>query len=151
MSMGYSACFSEHIENAGLKKILGKTDGRKVNQLLKAIDSVSGNESHSDVVRWLDDDDISFLSDRDAVTTKPFIKIKKLWTAIKDKVKAETGLRLYINYHDKDNEGSDYDDVDGVFFDFAHNELYKPTKAFVELRKKFGEDIVTRQFYTEFG
>lgn len=151
MSMGYSACFSEHIENDDLKKILGKTDGRKVNQLIKAIDKVSDDECHDNVVRWLDEDDTGNLSDRDAATTKPFIRIHKLWTDIKDKVKAETGLRLYINYHDSSNNGSCYDDVDGVFFDFAHGELYKPSEKFRKLRKKFGKDVVERQFFVEFG
>lgn len=151
MSMGYSACFSEHIENDDLKKILGKTAGRKVNQLIKAIDKVSDDECHDNVVRWLDEDDTGNLSDRDAATTKPFIRIHKLWTAIKDKVKAETGLRLYINYHNRADNGSSYDELDGVFFDFNHRDLYQPTQAFVELKKKFGDGIVARHFFTEFG
>ena len=149
MSMGYSACFSEHIENDDLKKILG-TDAEKLDQLLEAIDAVSDDESHDNVVRWLDDDDIGFLADRDSPTSEPFIRIKQLWTGIKDKVKAETGLRLYINYHDSEN-GSNYDDVSGVFFDFSHAELYQPTPAYVELKRKFGDNVVTRHFYTEFG
>ena len=151
MSMGYSACFSEHIENNDLKKILGTTDAEKLDQLLEAIDAVSDVECSSDVVCWLDDDDIGFLADRDSPTTEPFIRIKQLWTDIKDKVKAETGLRLYINYHDRENNGSNYDDVDGVFFDFSHAELYQPTQAFQDMRKKFGDNIVTRHFFTEFG
>lgn len=151
MSMGYSACFSEHIENDDLKTILGTTDAEKLDQLLEAIDAVSDDECHDNVVSWLDNDDIGFLDDRDSPTSEPFIRIKQLWTDIKDKVKAETGLRLYINYHNRDDNGSNYDDVDGVFFDFGHNELYQPTPAYVELKRKFGDNIVTRHFYTEFG
>lgn len=108
MSMGYSACFTEHVSDDNLKKILGD-EADKLDQL------------------------------------------KKLWTAIKKRVKKETGLKLYINYHDSANSGSCYDDVDGVFFDFAHGELYKPSAKFQKLRKKFGDNVVERQFFVEFG
>ena len=150
MSMGYSACFSEHIEDDKLKKVLG-TDAEKLDELKTLIDKLSESESTDSVVRWLDEEDSSYLSDEELVETDDFTRLKTLWTEIMAKVKEETGLHLYINYHDSENNGSSYDDVDGVFFDFHHDALYQPTKAFQDMRKKFGDDIVTRHFYTEFG
>ena len=150
MSMGYSACFSEHIEDDKLKKVLG-TDAEKLDELKNLIDKLSDSESTDDIVRWLDEDDASYFSDAEVVETDDFIRLKTLWTEIMAKVKEETGLKLYINYHDADNNGSSYDDVDGVFFDFGHDALYQPTPEFQDMRKKFGDDIVTRHFFTEFG
>ena len=150
MSMGYSACFTEHIEDDKLKKVLG-TDAGKFDELKSLIDKLSDSESTDDIVRWLDDDDASYLSDEDLVETDDYRRLKTLWAEIMAKVKEVTGLKLYINYHDSDNNGSSYDDVDGVFFDFGHDALYQPTPAFQDMRKKFGDDIVTRHFYTEFG
>lgn len=146
MSMGYSACFTEHVSDDNLKKILGD-EADKLDQLKKLIDDCN-NECADDLVRYLDDGDIGGLNDAEADGIK---QLTKLWAAIQKRVKKETGLKLYINYHDSDNTGSCYDDVDGVFFDFANGELYKPSVKFQKLRKKFGEDVVERQFFVEFG
>ena len=146
MSMGYSACFTEHVSDDNLKKILGD-EADKLDQLKKLIDDCE-NECTDDLVRYLDDGDIGGLNDAEADGLK---QLKKLWAAIQKRVKKETGLKLYINYHDSSDNGSCYDDVDGVFFDFAHGELYKPSAKFQKLRKKFGKDVVERQFFVEFG
>lgn len=153
MSMGYSACFSEHIEDDKLKKVLG-SDAGKLDELKALIDKLSDGdnaENTDDIVRWLDEEDDSYLSNDELTETDDYRRLQTLWTEIMAKVREETGLNLYINYHDSRNNGSSYDDVDGVFFDFNHKDLYQPTKKFQELRKKFGEEIVTRHFYTEFG
>lgn len=149
MSMGYSACFSEHIEDDKLKTVLG-TDAGKLDELKGLIDKLSDDESTDDIVRWLDEDDASYFSDEDVVETDDYRRLKTLWTEIMAKVKEETGLNLYINYHDSSN-GSCYDDIRGVFFDFHTKDLYQPTQAFLDMRKKFGDGIVTRHFFTEFG
>ena len=146
MSMGYSACFTEHVSDDNLKKILGD-EADKLDQLKKLIHD-NEDESTDDLVRFLDDGDIGGLNDAEADGIK---QLTKLWTAIKKRVKKETGMKLYINYHDSDNSGSCYDDVDGVFFDFAHGELYKPSAKFQKLRKKFGDNVIERQFFVEFG
>lgn len=150
MSMGYSACFTEHIEDDNLKKVLG-TDAGKLDELKGLIGKLSDDESTDDIVRWLDEEDASYLSDESVVETDDYRRLKTLWTEIMAKVKEETGLNLYINYHDSSNNGSSYDDVDGVFFDFHTKDLYQPTQAFLDMRKKFGDGIVTRHFFTEFG
>lgn len=152
MSMGYSACFTEHIEDDNLKKVLG-TDAGKLDELKSLLDKLTEGddaENTDDIVRWLSEDDDSYLSDDALVETDDYRRLKTLWTEIMAKVKDETGLKLYINYHDSDN-GSCYDDVDGVFFDFHTKDLYQPTQAFLDMRKKFGDGIVTRHFFTEFG
>ena len=54
------------------------------------------------------------------------------------------GLILGINYHDKEGDGDQYDEVDGVFF--TVDGVYGLTPA----GKKFNESI-DRRYYTQFG
>ena len=54
-------------------------------------------------------------------------------------------------FHDAGDEGDCYDEVDGLYFNVSHRALYEPTKAYKDMMAKFGEDIVERKFYVNFG
>lgn len=53
-----------------------------------------------------------------------------------DAFKKETGLQLYLNYHNSEEEGSRYDDVDGGFWAMDFHEVYKMTPEAEALSKK---------------
>lgn len=44
-----------------------------------------------------------------------------------------------------------YDEVGGLYFNFYHRDLYKPTKAYKAMMEKFGKDIVERRFFVTYG
>lgn len=66
---------------------------------------------------------------------------EKLWKALQDKFKKKTGLELFINHHDADDEG---DEVDGHFF--CVGKVYCYTKA----GEKYQDDII-RKIWTVFS
>jgi hypothetical protein len=43
-------------------------------------------------------------------------EIDKAWTSLVLRFNGKTGLSLDIGFHDKDNEGDRYDDINGPYF-----------------------------------
>jgi hypothetical protein len=43
-------------------------------------------------------------------------EITKNWNMLAETFKGRTGLDLYLSYHDMENDGSHYDEIDGVFW-----------------------------------
>ena len=58
--------------------------------------------------------------------------------------KRKTGLLLSLGYHNSDDEGSCYDDVDGIYW--AVSGVYKLTPAGKKYRK-----AIERKFFVTFG
>ena len=148
MSMGNSACFAEVIEPKTIRRILGKEDGRKLPSFIKLFNKLEEDEGASCLIEFLTDGNDNAVSDPDG---KDFVKLRSLWTEITGKVKDKTGLDLNVDFHDSDNEGDSYDEVDGLYFEFFHAQLYQPTPKFKALQKLYGDDVVKRCFYTVFG
>lgn len=144
MSMGNSACFDEVIEDKDIKKILGKAHSRKLTSFKKLFNKVTAEEGASCVIDYIVDHITGAVCDPES---KDLQKLDALWTDIGSQVKAKTGLDLELCYHESEDS---YDEVDGLYFAFSHNQLYKPTKAYANLMKLYGEDVVTRKFYTVF-
>lgn len=149
MSMGNSACFAEVIEPKTIRRILGNlSDGRKLTSFIRLFKKLEEDEGASCIIEFLTDGNDNAVSDPDG---KDLAKLRSLWTEIADKVKEKTGLDLNVDFHDSDSEGDNYDEVDGLYFEFYHAQLYKPTPKFEALKKLYGEDVVKRCFYTVFG
>lgn len=148
MSMGNSACFAEVIEPKNIRRILGKEDGRKLTSFIRLFNKWEEAEGASCLIEFLNDGDDNAVSDPDG---KDLVKLRSLWTEITGKVKDKTGLDLDVGFHDSDSEGDSYDEVDGLYFEFSHAQLYQPTPKFKALKKLYGDDVVNRCFYTVFG
>lgn len=149
MSMGNSACFAEVIEPKNIRRILGNlSDGRKLTSFIRLFNKLEEDEGASSLIEFLTDGDDNAVSDPDG---KDFVKLRSLWTEITGKVKEKTGLDLDVDFHDSANEGDNYDEVDGLYFEFINAQLYKPTPKFEALKKLYGKDVVKRCFYTVFG
>lgn len=147
MSMAHSACFDEVIEDKNIKKILGKEHSRKLTSFIKLFGKVAEEEGASCVIEYIVEHTTSAVSDPE---TKDIQKLDALWTDIHKLVKKKTGLDLEVCYHDVDSDGDCYDEVNGLYFAFSHSQLYKPTKAYANLMKLYGEEVVERKFYTIF-
>jgi len=127
MSMGSSACFAEVIELKTVKKFCP-------DQLKNFLDDVEDSGSDlSEVARNLD-------LDFDEVAPHVVISFKQLQKEFEDK----TGLQLYIGYHDKENEGDKYDEVDGVVWSVCG--VYELTPSGKKMIK-----YISRKFWTHFG
>ena len=147
MSMGNCACFDEVIEDKSIKKILGKAHSRKLTSFRKLFTKVADEEGEYCVIDYLVDHIPSAVSDPES---KVIQKLDTLWKSIRSLVKDKTGLDLLVCYHNSTDVGNSYDDVDGLYFAFSHNQLYKPTKVYANLMKLYGDDVVKRKFYTIF-
>jgi hypothetical protein len=149
MSTGYGANYADTISKENLIKVV--KNARLVNNFIKKFTNYRFAEcetaDYDELAMTVSGEDICDI-DQDS---KRFKELKALWDKIAKKFKDETGIDLYINYHDANDDGDCYDDVDGLFFNFCHRDLYKPTKAYKAMMAKFGEDIVERKFYVIFG
>ena len=149
MSMGYGANFAETISKENLIKVV--KDKRLVNNFIEKFTNYRFAEcetaDYDELAMTVSGVDIRDIDPE----SKRFKELKALWDKIAKKFKDETGIDLYINYHDVNDDGDCYDDVDGLFFNFYHRDLYEPTKAYKDMMAKFGEDIVERKFYVTFG
>lgn len=145
MSMGYGANFADVIKPEALGVVVG--DKKLVDGFVKKFNGyeLGDCESSEELAETLNGDDpMDIDTDRAA-----YKNLKKKWEKISSKFKEVTGLELFVEYHDSENEGSCYDDVDGVYF--CVGGLWQPTKKYREFKKKFGNEAITRAFYVTFG
>ena len=151
MSTGYCANYADTISKKNLIKVV--KDTRLVNNFIKKFTNYRFAECETE-----DYDKLAMTvsgeyndQDRDIdQDSKRFKELKALWNKIAKKFKDETGIDLYINYHDVNQDGDCYDDVNGLYFNFYQSALYQPTKAYKNMMAKFG-DIVERKFYVTWG
>ena len=149
MSMGYGANFAETISKDNLIKVV--KDKKLVNGFVKKFNRYVFTEHETEDLGELAmtlSGEMMYDIDTDRTCFK---SLKAMWDKIAGKFKSETGIALYINYHDANNDGDCYDDIDGLYFNFSSRDLYRPTKAYKALKAKFGEDIVERQFFVSYG
>ena len=145
MSMGYGANYADVIKPETLGSVIG--DKKLVNGFVKKFNEyeLEEYESSYELVQTINGDaPMDIDTDRAA-----FKNLKKEWDKISSKFTEVTGLKIFVEYHDSENEGSRYDDVDGMYF--CVGGLWQPTKKFREFKKKFGDEAITRAFYVTFG
>ena len=81
--------------------------------------------------------ELSYGDDRDETVVKAYHKLQKAF-------KKATGLSLNLNYHDGENCGSSYDDVDGIYWSVDGVYVLSPAG------KKYNK-YINRSFFTMFG
>jgi hypothetical protein len=123
MGMGYGANFAEVIADGDLEDIVGGDLLAKFNFALEAA-KVSYAE----------------FADEGAGS----VDVTAAYEAIREKFGKETGLGLFIGYHDSVAYGSRYDEVDGYYW--AVTGMYELSP---EGQKMI--DVVQRRFFVTFG
>lgn len=142
MSMGYCANFAEVIEEKALAAIVGNDANgvSLVKQLHTLIDDTFSCEADAvDCITYECDD-------YDEAETQKFID---LLNEIQEKFKQETGLRLELCYHDADNDGDCYDEVEGLYWEVFGCYVKSPELAALE--QKYGDWIIGRKFFVIYG
>ena len=131
MGLGYAAGYADVVEEKFIKKICPK-------EYKAFLTSVKNSEECSDlevVAREIE------LGDTDNVVTS---KVEKAYKALLTAFLNKTDLLLNIGFHDADECGDRYDEVNGVYWSVGG--VWKLTPA----GKKY-EKHITRQFFVNFG
>jgi hypothetical protein len=122
MGMGHSASFAEVIEQSFVKEICPET----FQKFIDAIDEA--DKTLEEFAR--DDSNFDF---------EPFQELLKDF-------KKKTKLDMYLAYHDQENSGDRYDEVDGVYWALDFSDVYEMTPAAKKLAAK-----INRKFFVNFG
>ena len=136
MGMGYGAVNVIHIEEDELEKLNLETykEFRLVQEKLNLTDYdlhmivINYSVEYSEFID-LDVDD----ADKEIIATN----VLHYWDAFHEEFKKETGVSIYLNYHDSDDYGSNYDDINGLHFTLEFSDLYEET----EVNKKLSEKV----------
>lgn len=48
----------------------------------------------------------------------------------------KTGIKVYLGYHDKENNGDIYDEVEGLFFELDFEDVYEMSENAIDLSRK---------------
>ena len=129
MGMGYGAAIADTIEQDFVKEVCSK----EFDALLEALDK------NPDIT--LEDFARSIVEEEENDSTKGIHRAYKDLIAEFEK---KTGLFLFIGYHDSENDGDRYDEVDGVYWNVENVYQYTPSG------EKYKEKI-TRHFFVQFG
>lgn len=146
MSYGYVGNECIVLNNSVIEKVMGKT---KSKNLIKMLDEVSGTIEFSEYISYcVDDVSASFSFGKvfgkntssyfDADVVSKLKKLHRLWHEFAQRMK-ENNVNVLLNYHDKDDNGSQLDDVDGWFIEIPFNSMYVMTPAAKKMQKVFGD------------
>lgn len=148
MATGYGANSAHIISTKNLIKVVG--DKKLVNKFIKKFNNykfteceVSDYEVLAHTLSLEEPGDID--TDR-----KEFKALNALWDEISGKFTNETNISIWPEYHDKSNEGDCYDMVNGLYFSVSFGDIYKPTKEYTAMQKKYG-DLIEDAFFVRYG
>jgi 23S rRNA G2069 N7-methylase RlmK/C1962 C5-methylase RlmI len=130
MGMGYLANFADTVEENFVKETCPK-EFDALNEALNEDEDVTIDTVAADIENNPDD----FTEE-----------IQKAYKALKSAFKKKTGLDISIAYHDSNDGGDRYDDVNGVFWVLEFSSVYKMTPAASKIKDK-----IRRAFYVVFG
>lgn len=71
-----------------------------------------------------------------------------LYEAFKEEFKSVTGVGVELAYHDRQDDGSRYDQVDGAFFALDYRDVYELTPAAKKLKETAGFE---EKYFVVFG
>jgi hypothetical protein len=138
MGMGYGACFEWVVSEKSVKQFC-EEEFEIVDKLLYKHDV-----SWDDLARAIRyNDAIDELEDNDSDT------IYFAYHQLVKRFKEKTDLTLDLGYHNKDDDGDRYDEVDGYFFTVDFGEIYELTPLGKKVKEQ-GVDIGVKT-YVSYG
>jgi len=136
MGMGYGANFADVIEEEELKKF-GKC-GELVDKFYNFFEGKDIDLRSACYALTYGDADEADMEE------KEFIELQKIANAIDKEFDKNTGLNVAPDYHDANDDGDRYDEVDGLYWTVSG--IWEKTPA----GKKIGEKV-QRKFFVTFG
>ena len=137
MSMGYCGDFADVISEATLRKVPGVVE--KLDALIEFLE-----EYNIELYEFAD----KFMYS-EAVFPEYAVndKITELYGDLCDTFAEQTGLAISVGYHDSENDGDKYDDLNGVYWEVLSAYTIRPeAKQFLE---KYGH--IRRAFFVKYG
>ncbi len=139
MGMGYAGGYADVIDQENLIKL------GKCGTILKQLEEVLDKEGYC-----LESFASGLRSDCYEMDDAPSNKCFKLYESLKKEFKKISGgLELELSFHDSDEEGDRYDDVNGAYWSVEG--LYEETKKFKNFKKKFKKIKIERAHFVNFG
>jgi len=129
MGMGYSAAQIDEVTVDTVKKFCSK----EFQALQDAIDETS--------YAW---EDVAKAGQFDSIESDCGKEISKTFENLRKAFEKKTRLQLFIGYHDCENDGDRYDDVDGTYWNVSG--MYQLTPAGKKMKK-----YVERKYFVQLG
>lgn len=139
MSMGYGSVFVDAIEVDALESICKDAYNKLIDALLEGTEYVD---------EYCDADMQSFAKDIEYHEVGEDRPEYAAYQNLIDAFEKETNLTMGLGFHDQDETGDRYDDIDGAFFWI--DGMYDLTPAGKALKDRCGEDV-GRKFFVQFG
>lgn len=136
MGMGHMACTANIIEKEDILKVI-PDEFQALEDLLEVYqvtwDELAAAEEYGDTI--------------DEAEEGAAEEIHECWVKAAKVFEEKTGLELFIGLHNQEDEGSRYDDVDGVYFSLGNVFRYTP-----EAKKLMDNGIAIEQkFWVRIG
>lgn len=138
MGMGYGACFEWTVSEESVKKTCEEEYGI-VDKLLAKYEVVW--EDLARAIRY--DDVIDELEDNESD------EVYFAYNQLVKRFKEQTDLTLELGYHNREDDGDRYDEVDGHFFAVNFGEIYELTPVGKKAKEQ-GIDIKVKT-YVSYG
>ena len=151
MGMGYGANYADVVADKTVQNIVGK---KLLDDFMEKYEAfLDSNEELSafDITDTLNYTAVMAPDKKFNDDTPESVALRKAWYAIHDKFKEQTDVDLLVEFHDSEENGGRYDEVDGLYFCISQVDLYQPTPAYQKMKERFGDDVVERKFYVTFG
>lgn len=150
MGMGYGANYADVVADKNVKKIVGK---KLLDDFMKKYEAALDSDELPlfDIIDTLNYTAVMAPDKKFNDDTPERVALRKAWIAVHDKFKEKTDVDLLVEFHDSEESGGRYDEVDGLYFCISQEDLYQPTPAYQKMMDKFGKNVVERKFYVSFG
>jgi hypothetical protein len=135
MGMGYGAAFADVVKQEKVESIC-RTEFQNFKEVLEKNDLTIEDFAAQFSLQVNSGDTVECSCPEEVIKAYKSLQIAFLH---------ETGLEVELEYHNKEDEGDRYDDVDGAYWSL--HGLYELTPA----AKKFGETNWVRSFFVHFG
>ena len=80
------------------------------------------------------------LTDKE-ISEEQYDKVLNMYEMFTKEFKARTGVGISMNHHNSQYDGSNYDEVDGIFYELHHQDIYRFTPQAEKLMDGLGFKI----------
>jgi hypothetical protein len=143
MGMGYAGSFALTIQDKSVKNTVGTV---LFNKYQKAIDKSPLEESI--IINDCFDINEHELSDSDVKLVNNAIKA---FTAVIKKFYDTTGIHITRCYHNADDDGDRYDDINGMYWELDFSSVYTLTTKAKKFQKTLKNDRISFSHFVTFG
>lgn len=143
MSSGYGANYADVIDENNIRKIPGC--GKLLNELHACFNDAQ-KTLFTDCDIHFDKFAMDIAHEYDNIPEELFRQAERIYQELQHVFNKQTGLELYLGYHDSDNDGDCYDDVNGSYWCVAG--CYTVSKCYAKSKSRFGINIPRLHFVT---